>query len=173
MDFDVFGSFTNFSFQHFQKYQTNQAKQLQLQWNFNSPESVKCHLFFLNFVNFCQGKIVFLIKNKLNGITAFWNLVIEFLYIAFSSPQTRDWFSFTLIQHIIYSKNVSWNTKLRNNKLTEDLKLGVVHQGVVGENVLIGRGAAQAVAVVTRLGVVHHHRLSVVVVSTLINNLQQ
>ena len=58
VDFDVFGSFTNFSFQHFQKYQTNQAKQLQLQWNFNSPESVKCHLFFLNFVNFYQGKIV-------------------------------------------------------------------------------------------------------------------
>ena len=116
VDFDVFGSFTNFSFQHFQKYQTNQAKQLQLQWNFNSPESVKCHLFFLNFVNFCQGKIVFMIKNKLNGITAFWNLVIEFLYIAFSSSQTRDLFSFTLIQQITY--NVRRNTKLHLQKIS-------------------------------------------------------
>ena len=59
------------------------------------------------------------------------------------------------------------------NGLTEYLELDVVHQGVVAEDVVVGRGAAEAVAVVTRLGVVHHHRLSVVVVTTLVNNLQQ
>ena len=68
---------------------------------------------------------------------------------------------------------MSLTTKLNCNQceLTEYLELGVVHQGVVGEDVLVGRGAAEAVAVVSGLGVIHHHRLGVVVVSTLVNNL--
>ena len=59
------------------------------------------------------------------------------------------------------------------NGLTEYLELDVVHQGVVAEDVVVGRGAAEAVAVVPRLGVVHHHWLCVVIVTTLVNNLQQ
>ena len=56
--------------------------------------------------------------------------------------------------------------------LTEYLELGVVHQGIVTKQMLVGRGAAEAVAVVALPGVVKHHRLSVVVMATLVNNLQ-
>ena len=45
---------------------------------------------FLELCKLLSRKNSFMIKNKLNGITAFWNLVIEFLYIAFSSPQSRE-----------------------------------------------------------------------------------
>ena len=87
---------------------------------------------------------------------------------------------FTLIllnPHMYFDKNHELtniaHVLVLKNRLTEYFKLDVVHQGVVVEDVLVGRGAAEAVAVVTWLGMVHHHGLSVVVMTTLVNNLQQ